>query len=163
MTTTQELIEKMRDCVGCSCCFECKHRTKKPTYTCENNMLSSAADRLEQLENQLATVTAERDKAVEDLKSILSSPNDSYSCDYCKFYQPCKGVECELYQEGKGMKIEGVNYPNFKWSCMDFDICGKLENTPCNECERGSHFQWRGLEKDGETNGNNSRNQQRYS
>lgn len=82
--TTQELIKKMRDCVGCSCCFDCKHYTKKPTTTCENNMLSSAADRLEQLENQLATVTAERDKAVEFIK-YLDKQHSGYMSEEDRF------------------------------------------------------------------------------
>jgi len=72
--TTQELIEKIRDCVGHSCCFDCKHYTKNLTSNCENNMLSSAANRLELLEAQFEAMAAERNKAVEDLKEISMLP-----------------------------------------------------------------------------------------
>ncbi|MCM1544791.1 MAG: hypothetical protein NC110_05765 [Ruminococcus sp.] len=71
--TTEELIKKMRECAKHSCCFDCEYISKYGVTVCTDNMLLSAAERLEQLESRLAAVTANRDKAVENLRenSIL--------------------------------------------------------------------------------------------
>lgn len=134
--TAQELIKKLRTCDGGSEGI---------------NLVNKAADRLEQLETQLATVTAERDKAVENLTMVLKDTDNTSICDFCEFYQPCMGKDCEFYEEGIGVTIDGVGY-NFKWNCLDFDVCRKREGTPCEGCDFKRHFKWRGLGKDGETN-----------
>lgn len=136
MLITQELIKKLRTCGG------------GPEGM---SLVNKAANRLEQLETQLATVIAERDKAIEDLTGVLKDTDNASICDFCEFYQPCMGKEdCEFYEEGIGVTIDGVGY-NFKWNCLDFDICRKRENTPCEGCDFERHFKWRGLGNESKT------------
>lgn len=99
---------------------------------------------IDDLKNQLATVTSERDKAVEDLTKVLKDTDNISICDFCEFYQPCMGKKCEFYEEGIGGTIDG-EYLNFKWNCLDFDVCRKREGTPCEGCDFERHFKWRGL------------------
>ena len=72
-----------------------------------------------------------------------------YICHYCKNNIECRGKECEKYYEGKGAYgQDGKHFPDWKWSCKDFDFgtCPLLENTPCNECfdNNCNGFEWRG-------------------
>lgn len=99
---------------------------------------------IDDLKNQLATVTSERDKAVEDLTKVLKDTDNISICDFCEFYQPCMGKKCEFYEEGIGGTIDG-EYLNFKWNCLDFDVCRKREGTPCEGCDFKKHFKWWGL------------------
>ena len=105
---------------------------------------------IDELKNQLATVAAERDKAVEDLTMVLKDTDNTSICDFCEFYQPCTGKDCEFYEEGIGGTIDGKYY-NFKWDCLDFDVCRKRENTPCEGCDFKRHFKWRGLGNESKT------------
>ena len=57
--------------------------------------------------------------------------------------------ECDKYIEGVGgYGQDGKHFPDWKWSCMDFDFgtCPRLEDTPCNECFDNDckGFEWRG-------------------
>ena len=73
-------------------------------------------------------------------------------CEFCKHYIKCSGEECECFISGVG-DAEG-KYPNWKWTCEDFDFgtCPKLENTPCNGCIIEKTFEWNGkLYKENET------------
>lgn len=84
------------------------------------------------------------DKLMKDfMELIMESEN---ICSYCKNNVECKGEECEKYCEGVG-DADG-KFPDWKWSCMDFDFgtCPLLENTPCNDCVKNNDkgFEWRG-------------------
>ena len=90
---------------------------------------------------------AERDAAVEDMTAVLKRDSDDI-CAYCKNLIECKGEGCECFEQGKGGTIDGKEYPDFKWTCMDFDYgtCSLLEDTPCNGCieDDCKGFEWRG-------------------
>lgn len=68
--TTQEIIKKMRNCAKRDWCHDCSYYIPGKHTACENGTLLDAADHLEQLETQLTTVTAERDKAVEFIRYL---------------------------------------------------------------------------------------------
>ena len=103
---------------------------------------------------------AERDAAVEDMTAVLKRDSDDI-CAYCKNRIECKSQQCEKYSSGVG-DVDG-NYPDWKWTCMDFDYgtCSLLADTPCNGCfdDDCKGFEWRGPQESGkgETNGNNAR------
>ena len=88
---------------------------------------------------------AERDAAVEDMTAVLKRDSDDI-CAYCKNRIECKNEQCEKYSSGVG-DVDG-NYPDWKWTCMDFDYgtCPLLEDTPCNGCfdDDRKGFEWRG-------------------
>jgi hypothetical protein len=66
-------------------------------------------------------------------------------CSICKNYIECKKERCDCYISGTGARDHtGNDYPDFKWSCMDFNFgeCTKLEDTPCHDCVSG----WLGFE-----------------
>ena len=88
---------------------------------------------------------AERDAAVEDMTAVLKRDSDDI-CAYCKNRIECKNEQCEKYSSGVG-DVDG-NYPDWKWTCMDFDYgtCSLLEDTPCNGCfdDDCKGFEWRG-------------------
>jgi hypothetical protein len=90
---------------------------------------------------------AERDAAVEDMTAVLRRDSDDI-CAYCKNLIECKGEGCECFEQGKGGTSDGKEYPDFKWTCMDFDYgtCRMMKNTPCNGCFENdcSGFEWRG-------------------
>lgn len=98
---------------------------------------------------ELEQVKAERDAAINDLTKVLTSTFQDYvSCDFCEHYVKCLGKNCENYIEGKGCTDEnGKEYPNFKWSCEDFNYgtCDRLINTPCNGCDFSKNFKYKGL------------------
>lgn len=103
------------------------------------------------LRTKLEQVEAERDKAVADLKEALTSNSDETLCKYCKNYFECEGEKCPEFISGVG-DAEG-KYPTWKWSCMDFDYCAMLENTPCHACYDNAYdgFEWRGTVKEEES------------
>ena len=88
---------------------------------------------------------AERDAAVEDMTAVLKRDSDDI-CAYCKNRIECKNEQCEKYSSGVG-DVDG-NYPDWKWTCMDFDYgtCFLLADTPCNGCFDDDYigFEWRG-------------------
>ena len=88
---------------------------------------------------------AERDAAVEDMTAVLKRDSDDI-CAYCKNRIECKNEQCEKYSSGVG-DVDG-NYPDWKWTCMDFDYgaCSLLADTPCNGCFDDDYkgFEWRG-------------------
>ena len=83
--------------------------------------------------------------AVEDMTAVLKRDSDDI-CAYCKNRIECKSQQCEKYSSGVG-DVDG-NYPDWKWTCMDFDYgtCFLLEDTPCNGCFDDDYkgFEWRG-------------------
>ena len=96
---------------------------------------------------------AERDAAVEDMTAVLKRDSDDI-CAYCKNRIKCEGQQCEKYSSGVG-DVDG-NYPDWKWTCMDFDYgtCSLLADTPCNGCfeDDCKGFEWRGPQAEkGET------------
>lgn len=60
------------------------------------------------------------------------------TCEYCVNYIPCDGKSCDSFQSGVGAVDEatGEAYPDFKWTCMDWDLgsCAKYEGTVCEKC-----------------------------
>ena len=104
-------------------------------------------DHLDAAAAALERLTAERDAAVEDMTAVLKRDSDDI-CAYCKKLIECKGEGCECFEQGKGGTIDGKEYPDFKWTCMDFDYgtCSLLEDTPCNGCieDDCTGFEWRG-------------------
>jgi hypothetical protein len=74
-----------------------------------------------------------KDKIIKFLINRLSKV-DCDLCSLCKNIIACEEKKCEKYISGIG-DAEG-KYPEWKWSCMDFDFgeCPLMENTPCNGC-----------------------------
>ena len=131
---------------------EWAHANEWETPITLGDHLDAAADALERL-------TAERDAAVEDMTAVLKRDSDDI-CAYCKNRIECKSQQCEKYSSGVG-DVDG-NYPDWKWTCMDFDYgtCFLLADTPCNGCFDDDYigFEWRGQQAGkGETNGNHAR------
>jgi hypothetical protein len=79
------------------------------------------------------------------MTAVLKRDSDDI-CAYCKNRIECKKEQCEKYSSGVG-DVDG-NYPDWKWTCMDFDYgtCFLLADTPCNGCFENdcSGFEWRG-------------------
>ena len=97
------------------------------------------------LREQLAESQRRGQAAVEDMTAVLKRDSDDI-CAYCKNRIECKNEQCEKYSSGVG-DVDG-NYPDWKWTCMDFDYgtCSLLEDTPCNGCfdDDCKGFEWRG-------------------
>ena len=117
---------------------EWAHANEWETPITLGDHLDAAADALERL-------TAERDAAVEDMTAVLKRDSDDI-CAYCKNRIECKNEQCEKYSSGVG--DDDGNYPDWKWTCMDFDYgtCFLLADTPCNGCFDDDYigFEWRG-------------------
>ena len=98
------------------------------------------------LDEQLAASKRREQAAVEMLIKFIKQSDDA--CDYCKNLIECKGEGCECFEQGKGGTSDGKEYPDFKWTCEDFDhgTCRMMKNTPCNGCFENdcSGFEWRG-------------------
>ena len=128
----EELIQSLRSDA------EWAHANEWETPITLGDHLDAAADALERL-------TAERDAAVEDMTAVLKRDSDDI-CAYCKNRIECKNEQCEKYSSGVG-DVDG-NYPDWKWTCMDFDYgtCFLLADTPCNGCFDDDYigFEWRG-------------------
>ena len=128
----EELIKALRSDA------EWAHGNEWETPITLGDHLDAAADALERL-------TAERDAAVEDMTAVLKRDSDDI-CAYCKNRIECKNEQCEKYSSGVG-DVDG-NYPDWKWTCMDFDYgtCFLLADTPCNGCFDDDYtgFEWRG-------------------
>ena len=103
------------------------------------------AQRVIDLTARAEAAEAERDAAVEDMTAVLKRDSDDI-CAYCKNRIECKNEQCEKYSSGVG-DVDG-NYPDWKWTCMDFDYgtCSLLADTPCNGCfdDDCKGFEWRG-------------------
>ena len=98
-----------------------------------------------ELEAQISASQRRADAAVEDMTAVLKRDSDDI-CAYCKNRIECKNEQCEKYSSGVG-DVDG-NYPDWKWTCMDFDYgtCSLLADTPCNGCFDDDYigFEWRG-------------------
>lgn len=105
----------------------------------------SAIETNRQFLRQITNLKAERDAAIEDIKSAI---NGELICDFCMYDHKCQGENCDKYADGVGCTDENGKYYDWEWTCMDFNFgtCAKLEDTPCNGCfENGmSGFEWRG-------------------
>lgn len=83
-----------------------------------------------------------------DLHSIVKKCDDG--CVLCVHNHVCQGEKCPKYEKGVGaVGKDGTEFPDFKWSCMDFDwgTCPMMENTPCNGCDFQNHWEWRGIQE----------------
>ena len=102
------------------------------------------------LREQLAESQRRERAAVEDMTAVLKRDSDDI-CAYCKNRIECKSQQCEKYSSGVG-DVDG-NYPDWKWTCMDFDYgtCSLLADTPCNGCieDDCKGFEWRGPQEAG--------------
>ena len=109
------------------------------------------AQRVIDLTARAEAAEAERDAAIEDMTAVLKRDSDDI-CAYCKNRVECESQQCEKYSSGVG-DVDG-NYPDWKWTCMDFDYgtCSLLEDTPCNGCfdDDCKGFEWRGPQEAGE-------------
>ena len=103
------------------------------------------AQRVIDLTARAEAAEAERDAAIEDMTAVLKRDSDDI-CAYCKNRIECKNEQCEKYSSGVG--DDDGNYPDWKWTCMDFDYgtCFLLADTPCNGCFDDDYkgFEWRG-------------------
>ena len=146
-------LDEIRECV----------KEGGPTFRSDIEYLLSEVDRLEKgwqealaLANtnaklfDEATARAEAaearaDAMVEYMTAVLKRDSDDI-CAYCKNRIECKNEQCKKYSSGVG-DVDG-NYPDWKWTCMDFDYgtCFLLADTPCNGCFENdcSGFEWRG-------------------
>ena len=140
----KELVKKLRNCGG---------------GTEGIKLVNEAANKIEWLQKLVDDMTndhfvdtldfySERCQNLESdfMELIMESER---ICHYCKNNVECKGKQCEKYCEGKGgYGQDGQHFPNWKWTCQDFDFgtCPLLENTPCNECFENDcrGFEWRG-------------------
>ena len=137
----RKLVKKLRNCGG---------------GTEGIKLVNEAADKIEWLQSIVDDMTNDHfvdtldfymercQKLEEDFLELVMQSEDT--CFYCKNYIACKGKECEKYCSGIG-DVDG-NFPDWKWTCEDFDFgtCPLLENTPCNECIENDFkgFKWRG-------------------
>lgn len=86
--------------------------------------------------------------AVADLHSVIKKCDDE--CKLCAHYFECQHEKCPMHEEGVGaVGKDGTEYPDFKWSCEDFDwgTCSMAKNTPCNGCDFQNHWEWRGIQE----------------
>ena len=118
MNENAELIKALKEDA------EWAHGNEWETPITLGDHLDAAADALERL-------TAERDAAVEDMTAVLKRDSDDI-CAYCKNRIECKNEQCEKYSSGVG-DVDG-NYPDWKWTCMDFDYgtCSDRKSTRLN-------------------------------
>ena len=144
-----EIVKALRcyasDCGDDETCGQCTF-----AWMCEEmdgNAPKIIADLIESLTAQLAASQRRGQAAVEDMTAVLKRDSDDI-CAYCKNRIECKNEQCEKYSSGVG-DVDG-NYPDWKWTCMDFDYgtCSLLEDTPCNGCFDDDYkgFEWRGQE-----------------
>ena len=144
-----EIVKALRcyasDCGDDETCGQCTF-----AWMCEEmdgNAPKIIADLIESLTAQLAASQRRGKAAVEDMTAVLKRDSDDI-CAYCKNRIECKNEQCEKYSSGVG-DVDG-NYPDWKWTCMDFDYgtCSLLEDTPCNGCfdDDCKGFEWRGQE-----------------
>ncbi len=108
--------------------------------------LRQAVHLIEKLSADRDTWKLRADAALRDLRSVIKHADDG--CLLCAHYHPCAGKDCPQYISGTGATDkEGKEYPDFKWSCDDFEYgtCPAMENTPCNGCDFENHWEWRGL------------------
>lgn len=120
----------------------------------ENEKLKAELERknkaIENMADIIKSAYKQRDAAVADIRFMLSHPDDG--CDLCGNKRECKEEKCPAYTSGIGAidQQSGKEYPDFKWTCMDFDYgtCDFLENTPCNGCDFKNHWKWRGVEQE---------------
>ena len=142
-----EIVKALRcyasDCGDDETCGQCTF-----AWMCEEmdgNAPKIIADLIESLTAQLAASQRRGKAAVEDMTAVLKRDSDDI-CAYCKNRIECKNEQCEKYSSGVG-DVDG-NYPDWKWTCMDFDYgtCSLLEDTPCNGCFDDDYigFEWRG-------------------
>ena len=162
-TMSQELIDRLRKANKdygegrtqdfFRVCLDCEEAADTIQYLLDgadevNQALREQIEENERLKAESARLTAERDAAVADIRFMLSHPDDG--CDLCGNKRECKEEKCPAYTSGIGAidQQSGKEYPDFKWTCMDFDYgtCDFLENTPCNGCDFKNHWQWRGAE-----------------
>ena len=111
----------------------------------EHSQCAVLLARIAELEARLAASQHREQAAVEDMTAVLKRDSDDI-CAYCKNRIECKNEQCEKYSSGVG-DVDG-NYPDWKWTCMDFDYgtCSLLADTPCNGCfdDDCKGFEWRG-------------------
>lgn len=120
----------------------------------ENEKLKAELERknkaIENMADIIKSAYKQRDAAVADIRFMLSHPDGG--CDLCGNKRECKEEKCPAYTSGIGAidQQSGKEYPDFKWTCMDFDYgtCDFLENTPCNGCYFKNHWKWRGVEQE---------------
>ena len=120
----------------------------------ENEKLKAELERknkaIENMADIIKSAYKQRDAAVADIRFMLSHPDDG--CDLCGNKRECKEEKCPAYTSGIGAidQQSGKEYPDFKWTCMDFDYgtCDFLENTPYNGCDFKNHWQWRGVKQE---------------
>ena len=120
----------------------------------ENEKLKAELERknkaIENMADIIKSAYKQRDAAVADIRFMLSHPDDG--CDLCGNKRECKEEKCPAYTSGIGAidQQSGKEYPDFKWTCMDFEhgTCDFLENTPCNGCDFKNHWKWRGVEQE---------------
>lgn len=55
-------------------------------------------------------------------------------CSECKNYVKCDS-SCPSFTEGFGAHTGTGQYVGVRWSCMDFDKCPRITETPCFECK----------------------------
>ena len=134
---------------------EIRQRTEAggPVRRIDMKYLLSEVDRL----TAALTESQRREQAaVEVLIKFIKQSDDA--CDYCKNLIECKGEGCECFEQGKGGTSDGKEYPDFKWTCEDFDhgTCRMMKNTPCNGCFENdcSGFEWRGPQEAGKGENN---------
>ena len=124
----------------------CDALDKQPTdWPTGGDTCYNAAYLIEWLKQQLSESQRREQAAVEDMTAVLKRDSDDI-CAYCKNRIECKSQQCEKYSSGVG-DVDG-NYPDWKWTCMDFDYgtCSLLADTPCNGCfdDDCKGFEWRG-------------------
>lgn len=145
--TDKKMIESLRD-------YARTYTSGKP-YSLNPGFALMIANRMEQLitlaENGQSAIDTNKKLAKKLIKMEIdfkeAITNDDY-CSICGHFIPCKGTECDCYEEGRGMTDDKGNYCDHRWTCMDFDWgdCPKMDNVPCKECKIMSHFIWRGNE-----------------
>lgn len=134
----EKLLENMRYCCGDmgyddECSDHCidprdnRENEEEPRF-CRQWLIRDAANVIEELQNQLAAVTAERDAAMNDLNAIGKGDE---ICLYC------------IHNLDGGDNAE-------KCRKVDFE-CNKCDATcGCRSCQYNSNWEWRGK---GENNG----------
>lgn len=143
---SREIVKELRDL------------TYHITFTKGKNLVASAADKIEQLQQLVDDSTNDHyvdvldfymercHKLEEDFMELVA--NSENMCSYCKHNTECKGKECPKYTEGKGCWDDKRCYYDWVWSCQDFNFgtCDLLESTPCNGCLENDNkgFEWRG-------------------
>lgn len=119
----EKLLENMRYCCGDmgyddECTDHCidprdnRENEEEPRF-CRQWLIRDAANVIEELQNQLAAVTAERDAAIKDLKK-----HRKYKCDCCYYneiqsqYTPCRDCQSPISNYGDDWKWRGKGESN---------------------------------------------------